>query len=136
MKTLYIANALVLNPRGELLVVRKKGSKYFQLVGGKIEANEKPFETLQREFLEEINLDITQHQVLFLGQHHTLAVNEKNTRVHAHIYQVELSQDTSIATQAEIEELLWLNRTNYKNYQLAHLLSEFALPRWLEKFNR
>jgi len=131
MNHIYLANALVTDTEGRMLAVRKKNSVYFQMVGGKIDNLEEPIETLKREFLEEINIDITQHQVSFLGQHTAMAVNEEKTEVHANVFHVQLHSLETLKIASEIEEMVWLTKTDYKNYQLAHLLEEFSLPIWL-----
>ena len=131
MNQIYLANALVTDAQGRMLAVRKKKSQFFQMVGGKIEGEEEPIETLQREFLEEINIDITQHQVKVLGKHTTTAVNEANTHVHANVFHVHLTSLNELKIAAEIDEMAWITKENYKDYQLAHLLEEFSLPIWL-----
>lgn len=131
MNKLYLANALVTDKDGRMLVVRKNKSIYFQMVGGKIENNEQPIQTLEREFKEEINIDINLHNVSFLGNYSTTAVNEKNTQVYANVYHVQLTSVDKINNAAEIEEMVWLTKENYKSYRLAHLLEEFSLPIWL-----
>ena len=132
MNHIYLANALVTDTKGKMLAVRKKGSKYFQMVGGKIDGTEEPIETLKREFLEEINIDINQHQVSFLGQHTTKAVNEANTEVHANVFYVQLMSLEELKIASEIEEMAWVTKEDYHTYQLAHLLAEFSLPIWLK----
>ena len=132
MYHIYLVNSLVTDPEGRMLAVRKKKSHYFQMVGGKRETNEELLETLHREFLEEINVNIHQHQVTLLGQHTSVAVNEANTEVHAHVFHVELNSITELRIASEIEEYAWITKEDYTNYQLAHLLEEFSLPIWLE----
>ncbi|WP_313579873.1 NUDIX domain-containing protein [Chishuiella sp.] len=131
MNHFYLANALVTNDKGEMLAVRKQNSEYFQMVGGKIETNEEPIVTLQREFLEEINIDINQHIVNFLGKYSTMAVNEKNTEVHADVFHVHLKTSDTLKMANEIAEIAWITKENYTKYKLAHLLEEFSLPIWL-----
>lgn len=131
MKTLFLANALLTNTEGKLLVVRKQHSPFYMMPGGKIEAGETPFETLQRELLEELDLPIRSEDAVYLGKHSTIAVNEANTRVHSTIYHVRTSRNYFKAL-AEIAEVQWLSKTDYQSYRLAHLLEEFSLPIWLQ----
>ena len=132
MNHIYLVNALVTDFSGRMLAVRKKNSTFFQMVGGKREQNEELLETLRREFLEEINLDILSHEVFFLGKHDTLAVNEENTEVHANVFHVKLKSGEVIKIASEIEEMVWITKNNYQDYKLAHLLEEFSLPIWLD----
>ena len=131
MNHIYLANALVTDTEGRMLAVRKKNSKYFQMVGGKIDGNEEPIETLKREFLEEINVDVSLHEVKFLGQHETIAVNEAKTIVHANVFHIHLNTLETLKIASEIEEMAWITKENYQTYKLAHLLEEFSLPIWL-----
>ncbi|WP_413531632.1 NUDIX hydrolase [Empedobacter brevis] len=133
MNHIYLVNALVTDQAGRMLAVRKKNSKFFQMVGGKSEKDEEPLHTLRREFLEEINIDILLHDVSFLGKHSTSAVNEENTQVHANVFHVKLNALETLRIASEIEEMAWITKEDYHTYQLAHLLEEFSLPIWLEK---
>lgn len=132
MNHIYLVNALVTDSSGRMLAVRKKNSTFFQMVGGKREQNEELLETLRREFLEEINLDILSHEVFFLGKHDTLAVNEENTEVHANVFHVKLKSGEAIKIASEIGEMIWITKETYQDYKLAHLLEEFSLPIWLD----
>ncbi|GGE94914.1 8-oxo-dGTP pyrophosphatase MutT, NUDIX family [Chishuiella changwenlii] len=132
MKNLYLANALVTDNEGRMLAVRKNKSIYFQMVGGKIDGAEKPIQALEREFKEEINININLHKVSFLGTYTTNAVNEENTLVNATIFHVHLNSINTIKIDAEIEEIAWITKEDYKDYQFAHLLREFSLPIWLK----
>ena len=44
--------------KGDDVLVLQKPSKDYDLPGGRVESGEKPVETLQREFLEEIGCDV------------------------------------------------------------------------------
>ena len=131
MNRIYLANALVTDKQGRMLVVRKKNSIYFQMVGGKIDADEIPSETLKREFLEEINIDIDQHNWEYLGKHETVAANEANTIVCANVFHVQLINLNELKIASEIEEMAWVDKENYSLFTFAHLLEEFSLPIWL-----
>lgn len=133
MNKITIASAMILNTKNEILLVRKKNSTYFQLPGGKVNNNENHFQTLKRELLEEIQLNIDESKCVFLGSHETEAVNEKNTRVCGNLFEVIDTNLDNIQIQNEIEEMAWINHSNYKNYKWAHLAKEFILPIWLKK---
>jgi len=132
MNNIYIASAVILNTKKELLLVRKKDSKFFQLPGGKISENETKEKTVIREIKEEINLNITEKQLTFIGDHQTEAVNEKNTIVHGFIFLIALEKNCTINIANEIVEFAWLNKSNYENYKWAHLAEEFVQPIWLK----
>ncbi|WP_413512698.1 NUDIX hydrolase [Myroides odoratus] len=130
-KTIYLASAIITNPFNHFLTVRKRGSIYFMLAGGKIESEETPITALQRELKEELGLAMDLTKTHYLGTHQTQAVNEPNTLVHATVYHLELPV-LSIHPQAELEEVKWLTFDTYKQVPLANLLKEFALPYWLK----
>lgn len=131
-----IASAILLNANNDLLVVRKKNSLFYMLPGGKIEEGEALIDTLRRELCEELDLQFEKDDFAFLGVHETAAANEANTIVEGNIFLLKrpLLVDT-VNNQAEIEEVCWITKSNYKSFQLAHLLEEFALPRWLADFS-
>lgn len=99
--------------------------------GGKVEPHENHQEALIRELGEELGLKVKVQELHFLGNHTAIAVNEKNSVVHAAIYLLRISDLHEILPQSEIEEIAWLTKTNHHRYKLAHLLLEFTLPRWL-----
>lgn len=133
-KTIRVASALLLNSNKDLLVVRKHKSSYFMLPGGKIENGEQLIDTLLRELHEELDLTFTSNDFTFLGTHETIAANEEDTIVQGNIFRLNKPFDLSVNFQAEIEELKWIKKDDYQQYQLAHLLKEFALPKWLADF--
>jgi len=131
MHRIVICSAMMLNPEGELLLVRKKGSKYFQLPGGKIAVGESDSEALVRELREELQFDTEPATLLFIGRHVTQAVNECDTLVEGYIYLIKLAMKLDFQPQAELEEVEWINKSNWQDYQLAHLAEEFVIPKWL-----
>lgn len=122
---------MMLNPEGELLMVRKKSSKYFQLPGGKIAAGESDSEALVRELREELQFDADPATLQFIGRHVTQAVNERDTLVEGYIYLIKLAMKFDFPPQAELEEVQWINKANWQDYRLAHLAEEFVIPKWL-----
>jgi len=131
MHKIVICSAMMIGPDGDLLMVRKKGSKYFQLPGGKIAAGESDVEALIRELGEELQFDASDMVLRFMGLHSTKAVNEVDTLVEGYIYLIKLEAKFSFVPQAELEELQWIKKDNWQNYQLAHLAEEFVVPKWL-----
>ncbi|WP_293915390.1 MULTISPECIES: NUDIX hydrolase [unclassified Sphingobacterium] len=127
-----ICAAMVLNPAKQLLLVRKKGSLYYQLPGGKAEEGETSVKTVIREIEEETGLRVSVEELLFLGTHEAEAVNEANTVVEGHVFKIILPEIKEICPQAELEEAVWVDQLNYKEYKLAHLAEEFVVPRWLQ----
>ncbi len=122
---------MMIDPDGDLLMVRKKGSYYFQLPGGKIAVGEDDVTALFRELQEELEFDASGMPLQFIGQHLTQAVNEVATQVEGHIYLIKLDAKFIFLPRAELEEVQWIKKDNWQNYQLAHLAAEFVVPKWL-----
>lgn len=131
MQHIHLACAMICNQEGDLLVVRKTGSSFYMLPGGKIETNETAIAALLRELDEELGFQLQQADFVFLGQHQTQAANEANTYVLGNMFRLKQVINSTIQVQAELAEAVWISRESYTNYKLAHLLQEFALPRWL-----
>ncbi|MCY4780502.1 NUDIX domain-containing protein [Sphingobacterium sp. UT-1RO-CII-1] len=134
MNQIYFAGAMLTDAEGHLLVVRKKGSLFYMMPGGKIEKTESPVQALIRELQEEVGIAAEEHDLQFLGTHQTEAVNEQKTQIKGYVYALAITEKEIAKAQAEIEEIVWLTPHNYKQYKMAHLLEEYVLPRWLLKF--
>ncbi len=127
-----IAVAIIINKKNELLTVRKFGSTYYQLPGGKIENGERPVDTLIRELEEELGIILKEEQCSFLTVHEAQAVNEKGKTVRGFVFKCE-SLDTDIVgvAQAEIEEVRWVKPEETSTVNLANLLKQIAIPIWI-----
>ncbi len=131
MDKIVICSAAILHPNGDLLMVRKKGSAYFQLPGGKAAPEENQEETLIRELREELRFDVRENDLEFLGSHTAHAVNEVNTLVEGNIYVIRLKATQSFEAYEELVEVVWIKQDNWQSFKLAHLAAEFVVPRWL-----
>ena len=135
MNKICIAAVAIINVKKELLLVRKKSSTYFQLVGGKINLNESFEQTVIRETEEEIGLILDPKKLKKIGTHKTQAVNEQNTLVEGHVYYLFLEDTFNPQIANEIEEYVWINTNNYKKYKWAHLALEYVFPFWFNQIN-
>ncbi|WP_085709453.1 MULTISPECIES: NUDIX domain-containing protein [unclassified Pseudomonas] len=125
-RTIRIAAALLLNPEGQTLLVRKRDTTAFMQPGGKIEAHELPVHALARELEEELGLVIDLAQASFLGQFSAPAANEPGFVVQAEIFQLTIDADVSPA--AEIEEVIWIDPATDGDVVLAPLTRDLILP--------
>ncbi|MDD1137903.1 NUDIX domain-containing protein [Pseudomonas sp. TNT2022 ID233] len=121
-----IAAALLLNPDGQTLLVRKRGTTAFMQPGGKIEAHELPVQALARELEEELGLVIDPEQASFLGQFSAPAANEPGFVVQAEIFQLTI--DAQVLPAAEIEEVIWIDPATDGDVVLAPLTRDLILP--------
>lgn len=74
-REIHIAAALVTRPDGNSLFVCKRGTAVFMQPGGKLDADEVPVDTLRRELVEELRLDVSAQVPVPLGRFSAPAVN-------------------------------------------------------------
>ncbi len=74
MNVITVAAAIILNQHKQLLLVRKRNTQFFMQVGGKLEPNEAPEQTMIREIAEEIsaNAEIAEMKWIDLDDEQTL----------------------------------------------------------------
>ena len=127
MKIITVAAAVILNEHNQLLLVRKQNTRAFMQVGGKLEMDEAPEITMQREILEEIGCECELKQ--FIGRFETAAANEPDHVLVSYVYAVELKQPPQIA--AEIAEMKWIDLDDQFTL-LAPLTKEIVIP-WCQQ---
>lgn len=125
---LRIAAAVVVDPAGRSLLVRKRGSGVFMQPGGKIEAGESALDALTRELREELALVVDPAETEYIGSYRAVAANEENTVVRAEVFFVQTAE-TPVAA-AEIDELLWVERLDEISVEVAPLSRDSLLPLW------
>ncbi|HDS1815665.1 TPA: NUDIX domain-containing protein [Pseudomonas putida] len=121
-----IAAALLIDPEGRTLLVRKRGTQAFMQPGGKIDAGESPVAALVRELHEELGLHIDPAQAIHLGRFSAPAANEPGFEVQAEVYRVDSAE--AVAPAAEIEEVIWLAADQTPALELAPLTRDLILP--------
>ncbi|HEV7742662.1 MAG TPA: exonuclease domain-containing protein [Pseudolysinimonas sp.] len=125
---LRIAAAVVTDPDGRSLLVRKRGSAVFMQPGGKIESGESALAALTRELREELALVVDPAETEYIGSYRAIAANEENTVVRAEVFFVT-TPELPVAG-AEIEELLWVERLDDIAVEVAPLSRDSLLPLW------
>jgi len=123
MNVITVAAAIILNQHNQLLLVRKKNTQFFMQVGGKLEPNEAPEQTMIREIAEEISAKAEIEQ--FVGRFETRAANEAGHQLISYVYQVNLDQAPQI--DAEIAEMKWIDLDDQQTL-LAPLTKEVVIP--------
>jgi DNA polymerase-3 subunit epsilon len=124
---LRLAAAIVTDPAGRCLVVRKRGTELFMQAGGKVEQGESALETLTRELREEVGLELDPEQAEYLGIFRASAANEPDTLVSAAVFAVAGPDD--LEPLGEIEELRWIDSADTE-LPLAPLTRDELLPLW------
>jgi 8-oxo-dGTP diphosphatase len=120
-----VVAALIVDPDGRLLLVRKRGTDRFMQAGGKPEAGETARAALVRELEEELGLRIAEDDLDPIGAFVTDAANEAGHRLEAEVFRLEVA--VPVEPRAEIEELRWLTPDDARALgprlaPLAHLL--------------
>jgi 8-oxo-dGTP diphosphatase len=123
---IHIAAALIDDDAKRLLLVRKIGSQWFMQAGGKIEDGESPLSALRRELSEEIGLAFADDRARHLGTFSAPAANEPNHIVEAEVFHIRVTHDPII--RSEIEEAIWVSRTEAESMLLAPLTRDHILP--------
>lgn len=127
MKVITVAAGIVLNTQQQMLVVRKRNTACFMQVGGKLEPNELPEQTIVREIEEEIGC---QAEILhYLGRFETQTANEPDHLLVSYVYHVAL--DCMPEVQAEIAEMRWVDLDDQET-PLAPLTREVVIP-WIQQ---
>lgn len=125
---IHIAAALIVDPAGQTLLVRKQGTRAFQQAGGKIDQGETPADALIRELNEEIGLSVTPERLVPMGRFSAPAANEPGQRVVAEVFLLHLLAGEKVVAAAEIAEIVWVDPAA-PGVELAPLTANEILPR-------
>jgi 8-oxo-dGTP diphosphatase len=119
-------SAVILDSRGHVLLVRKRGSDTFIQPGGKPEPGETPLETLARELNEELGVAMKPADARCLGQFEDVAVHEAGYRIRTETWLVTIAGEPSAL--AEIEALRWVDPAPPYPIRIAPLSRRHILP--------
>jgi 8-oxo-dGTP diphosphatase len=121
-----IVAAVILDPAGRMLLVRKRGTTAFMQPGGKPEPGESSEAALVRELAEEVGFVLDPAELENIGRYSARAANEPGHTVDADVFFLVVTDEGEVA--AEIEELLWVDPHELGDLDLAPLTSEVLLP--------
>lgn len=128
-RRIHVAAAIVTDPAGRAIVVRKQGTTGFMQPGGKIERGESALATLIRELREELGLEVDVDATEFLGSYEAAALNEPGQTVRAEVF--ALVTDAELTPAAEIDAIHWLESPDdTDSVELAPLTLDVMLPLW------
>lgn len=118
-RLIRIAAAVIVDPHGRWLLVRKRGTTAFMQAGGKIEPDETPRDAVLREVGEELAVVVQPEQVRALGRRDAAAANEPGHHLEAHVFAVD--GVTGVVATAEIAEAVWVTPAEAARLPLAPL---------------
>ncbi|OAZ92500.1 NUDIX hydrolase [Halomonas sp. G11] len=122
---LEIAAAVVSDPEGRLLLVRKHNTSFFMQPGGKVDAGETALGALCRELEEELGLHVNEDQLIPMGVYSAPAANEAGVMLEAHLFSLVI--DEPVEAAAEIAEARWVTREEAWQLPLAPLTKEYVV---------
>jgi len=121
-----VVAALIRDETGRVLLVRKRGTMAFMQPGGKRDPGEDDIAALARELAEELGCCLVRDTIQPLGEFDAVAANEPGRRVHASLYEVEISGD--FAPDREIDAMIWVDPATPPDLHLAPLTRDHILP--------
>ena len=121
-----IVAALIRDPAGRVLLVRKRGTAAFMQPGGKREPGEDDVAALARELDEELGCCVVTGSARPLGEFVAPSANEPGFSVRAAVYAVDVTG--AIAPRAEIEDIAWIDPAAIQTITLAPLTRDHVLP--------
>jgi 8-oxo-dGTP diphosphatase len=123
---IHVVAALIRDDAGRVLLVRKRGTQAFMQPGGKRDPGEDDVTALARELDEELGCRAVPGTFAPLGTFRCQAANEKDRKVHAVVYAVQVTG--SITARAEIDEITWIDPISPPDIPLAPLTRDHVLP--------
>lgn len=130
-ETIFKIGGIILKDK-KLLVVRKitpDNRSEFIMPGGRIEGNETPRETLERELKEELDVQVL--QIKYFGSFDDTAVFE-NIPIHMEVYFVTIHG--LLKPKTEIKEFIWIDREYGKDgIKLGSVLSSHIIPKLIQE---
>ncbi len=116
--TKVVALALYSPAQEQFLIFRRNqnqsGAGKWEFPGGKVEANESFVEALIREIKEELDLDLDENQIVYIGENkHDYGFK----KIHILLYQYNLDQP--VFKLADHDQSAWIDQTNYKKFDIS-----------------
>jgi 8-oxo-dGTP diphosphatase len=125
-RVISVVAALIRDPDGRVLLVRKRGTAAFMQPGGKRDAGESDVAALSREIVEELGCRVRENSAQALGVFDCVAANEPGFKVRAAVYAVDV--EGAIKPQAEIDQMVWVDPRALPDLHLAPLTRDHVLP--------
>lgn len=120
---------VILKDKNILVQRKNNGREECIIPGGKREGSESDFETLKRELMEELSVQLIDTE--YLGTYQDIAVfSNKQLQVITYLVKIE----GEIQCNNEIKEALWIDR-NYKELgiKVGSILGDYVIPELIKR---
>ena len=120
---------VILKDKKTLVQRKNNGREECIIPGGKREGSESDFETLKRELMEELSVQLIDTE--YLGTYQDIAVfSNKQLQVITYLVKIE----GEIQCNNEIKEALWIDR-NYKELgiKVGSILGDYVIPELIKR---
>ena len=121
-----VVAALIRDPDGRILLVRKRGTEAFMQPGGKRDVGESDVAALSREIAEELGCRVRDASAQALGVFDCPAANEPGFQVNATVYAVDV--EGPIEPAGEIDQVVWIDPHALPDLPFAPLTRDHVLP--------
>ena len=125
-RIISVVAALIRDPDGRVLLVRKRGTEAFMQPGGKRDVGESDVAALSREIAEELGCRVRDTSARALGVFDCPAANEPGFQVNATVYAVDV--DGPIEPAGEIDQVVWIDPHALPDLPFAPLTRDHVLP--------
>lgn len=126
-RIIHVSAVVLRHPdTGEILSVRKRGTRMFMQPGGKPDPGESAIDAAVREIREELGVDLSPADMRLLGVFEAPAANEGGYAVRGAVF--THPPVAGLAPAAEIEELRWVDADGPLGDEFAPLMVERILP--------
>jgi len=125
-RIIRVVAALIRDPDGRVLLVRKRGTQAFMQPGGKRDVGESDVAALSREIAEELGCRVRDASARALGVFDCPAANEPGFQVNASVYAVDV--EGPIKPAGEIDQFVWIDPHALPDLLFAPLTRDHVLP--------
>jgi 8-oxo-dGTP diphosphatase len=125
-RIISVVAALIRDPDGRVLLVRKRGTEAFMQPGGKCDVGESDVAALSREIAEELGCRVRDTSARALGVFDCPAANEPGFQVNATVYAVDI--EGPIKPAGEIDQVVWIDPHALPDLPFAPLTRDHVLP--------
>lgn len=97
----------------KLLIDKPRKRPTYQMIGGRVEENETPFDAAIRECYEELGTKaiFDKNKIKQIMDFEEIATSDPNLKIHFYVFMYEGTLEGELTTSEEIEKFLWYDTT-------------------------